>query len=46
MKRALFWLALATLIYCATASTVYRFRYPEKTETELFLELWRAMLWQ
>lgn len=40
------WLALAACVYIATASFAYRFEHPEQTETELLINLWKAITWK
>lgn len=47
-KRSSWWLyAVAALTtYIAVSWTVYRFRHPEQTETQLFLNFADAMLWR
>ena len=32
-------------LYCAAVATIMRFRHPEYTETELFLSLGDAIVW-
>ena len=40
------WALIVLASYVIAASAVYRFRFPEKTETELFMELPQALLWR
>ena len=44
-NRAWIFLTVATL-YLAGSLSIYRFRHPQKTETQLFLEIPRALLWR
>lgn len=34
------------LIYMAISVTAYRFRHPDRTETQLFLEIPDALMWR
>lgn len=38
-------LGLAMALYLIVSVTAYRFRHPWKSETELFLEIPRALVW-
>lgn len=40
------WIIFVPLLYLAIACTVYRFRHPEKTETQLFNDIPKAILFK
>lgn len=40
------WGLCAIVLYVFISSFAYRFRHPEKTETELFLNLYEAVFWE
>lgn len=40
------WIMLAAAIYVSVAALVYAFRHPEMTETQRFLHLIDAVLWE
>lgn len=40
------WILLGIALYVGIACTVYRFRHPALTETELLLRVPAALLWQ
>lgn len=42
----LFYLLCALAVYFVTSILSYAFRHPEKTETQRFLEIGRALLWK
>lgn len=47
--EALEWVAKIVVVlffYAAVSGMVYRFKHPGKTETQLFLECHKALLWQ
>jgi hypothetical protein len=47
MKKRLFLIMLIVVsFYVAVAFTVYRFKHPELTETELILHSKEALTWQ
>ena len=45
MRRKALWLAVLASAYFVAAITVYRFRHPELTQTQLFMAIPEALKW-
>lgn len=45
MKRAAKYILLAIFLNAALTSIIYRFKNPDKTETELFLNIPQSFIW-
>lgn len=46
MKKFLYRLIIVFLLYYMVAYVRYSLKYPEKTQTQLFLEIPKALLWK
>jgi len=44
--KIIFRIVGACVIYLSVSMTVYRFRHPSQTETELMLNAWEALRWK
>lgn len=44
MKFRWYYIIFALLIWVAITSTIYRFKHPDKTETEAFLHIPRSFI--
>ena len=44
LKNIVGWISLVLIVLIAISGTVFRFAYPELTETQLFLKMWWTII--
>lgn len=45
-RRVATWIAYAAVVYLIAATSAYRFRHPDLSETRLFLDIPKALAWR